>query len=102
MCLASAGLVFFFHRTCASLRLGKSEHLGYKDFLWGGEYGNCFRPDHVKHQRKGEGHLVTDLLRQSCGRLLIAAKTFALLCQPQHQKSLSVLLNLSQKKTLKD
>ena len=51
----------------------------------------------MKHQRKGEGDLVTDLLWQSYGRLLIAANSGALPCQPQHQKALSEHLNLSQK-----
>lgn len=87
---------------CVLGKVPSCEHLAYKGFLWGGGYRNCFRHyHHVKHQRKGEGDLVTDLLWQSRGGLLIAAESCALFCQPQHHKALSEHLNLS-RKTLED
>jgi len=99
-CLASAALVFSCHRTWVSLHLGEDAFLrapGW-EFLWSGGCRNCFRHyRHVEHQRKGEADLVTDLLWKSWGRLLIAAKSCALPCQPQHQKAPSELFSLSQK-----
>lgn len=64
------------------------EYLGSEDLPWGRGHGNCFRHyHHVKHQWKGEGDLVTDLLWQSSGRLLTAAKLLLFLASPNISKT---------------